>query len=200
MNRALNMLCAISTTLLVACAGPNISVKNEKTASAIGICGGGIDDGIKANIEAEYVKLKGRVDASFSRYVKTIFNANDVSDEKYKQYIACVLEMDRRQRADTARTEGGLICSERCKFIRISCNSRSQSVHSECIADQINGCLEDCDSRGIGYDQCRGRFCAWTKMGEEGRSFYTDRCNRNTEYLQQIAACSKSFEQCLSSC
>lgn len=87
--------------------------------SGISICGGGLESGVVATIEAEYRKQRGNLDAGFKQYVRTVLDANDVSEVKYKNYINCVLTIDKRERED----ENKQSCLSACDRPRIQCLS-----------------------------------------------------------------------------
>ena len=169
---------------------------SEESTSAIAVCGGGLSAGVSGAIEAEYERLTGGVDANFERYVKAILDANGATQEKYDSYLACVLEIDERQRADRSVSQ----CLGNCDSSSAGCELVTESVFNSCLKDRLDGCLRDCRRRGISRDECMGRMCSWTDMARQSRDYYTSICERNEDYRDQVDACVAQDTSCRNAC
>ena len=179
---------------------PSDSQQAQNDASAIGVCGGGLEQGIKTSIEAEYEKVTGRLDAGFSRYIKTVLDANGVSEAKYDKYIKCVLEIDKRQREKLSRYLKNQSCKNSCKTNKNSCEIKLSNEFDECISNQMSGCYRDCRRRGLSIDECRGKLCSWTDLDKKAKAFYTNVCNKKENYLELSSSCSGEFASCKTLC
>ena len=156
MNR-LALISPFLAFLLVSCGGSVVTQdgRDDLLHSGISICGGGLDTGVTATIEAEYEKYKGNIDAGFKQYVHAVLDANGVSEEKYELYINCVLTVDERDRI--SKEKAG--CKSSCDRSRNQCISDKESAYTQCIRKGKSSCLVQCAvvfnlSKSQCYDNC----------------------------------------------
>ena len=131
MNRTRTIVrtCSLLTVLmLVACARPSPLSSDPGSTSAIAMCGGGLDDGVTAAVEAEFERLSVRGITEFRRSVKAILNANDVSNEKYDRYIKCVLEIHRVRLEVESDHKEAEACKDRCTSLNDSCQANNRKT------------------------------------------------------------------------
>lgn len=194
------ILCSL--VLMTGCVRHPSLLEEVNEPSAIGQCGGGIKSGATAGIEAEYKKLElaGGIDANFERYVKSVLDANGVSDEKYNSYIACILIIDERRRSEKASMLQREMCTGACNNDKNSCDAESRQYFDLCIKDEMEGCYDDCRSHGISHNRCLGQHCAWTELPQWAKDFHINRCNRTDAYQEQITGCVVTNNTCRNEC
>ena len=140
MNRTRTIVrtCSLLTVLmLVACARPSPLSSDPGSTSTIAMCGGGLDDGVTAAVEAEFERLSVRGITEFRRSVKAILNANDVSNEKYDRYIKCVLEIHRVRLEVESDHKEAEACKDRCTSLNDSCQANNRKMFDVCISREL---------------------------------------------------------------
>ena len=180
--------------LLVSC--KTIDVKttdNNLLTSGISICGGGLDKGLSATIEAEYKKqkLKGNIDAGFKQYVHAVLDANGASEEKYERYINCVLEVDGRERKSKDKS----MCINSCDKNRTFCISDNEATYNQCIRKGQSSCMVQCATVfGLSKSQCVEN-CDMNKSHNIGQWEKNHGCISATNNQ-----CDISYNSCTSTC
>ena len=204
MNRTRTIVrtCSLLTVLmLVGCARPSLLSSDPGSTSAIAMCGGGLDDGVTAAVEAEFERLSVRGITEFRRSVKAILNANDVSNEKYDRYIKCVLEIHRVRLEVESDHKEAEACKDRCTSLDDSCQANNRKMFDVCISRELKGCIRHCKQIGLWpASECHARMCDWSSMSERAKEFHTQRCKLKEEYLEHTAECGSSYGQCVAAC
>lgn len=181
-----------SALLLVSCKTIDVKESNNKLlTSGIAICGGGIDRGVSATLEAEYEKQKGNIDAGFKQYVYAVLDANGASEQKYERYINCVLEVDQRER----KTKDKSMCIDSCEKSRNLCMSDNKATYNQCIRKGQSSCLVQCATVfGLSKSQCLDN-CDMTKTHNIGQWEKNHECISATNNQ-----CDISYNSCTSTC
>lgn len=184
---------SVFLSLLFSCAvGPTPQQRSDNfVRSGISVCGGGLDSGVSATIEAEYEKQKGNIDAGFKEYVHTILDANGASEQKYEKYINCILTIDERERI----THKSKQCKSDCNNAHVQCKKTIELEYLKCLRSGQAQCFRECKTKyKLSNSTCRQNCDTnepvnignWErKLGCDGSSF--SQCNQS--YSNCVTAC-----------
>lgn len=90
---------------LVSACSDNQTKISAPISSTIALCSAGLAEGTKAKVGAQYENSKGNIDADFFIYLRGMIDPNTISNEKYSEFVKCVLEVDKRIRPSATHTE-----------------------------------------------------------------------------------------------
>lgn len=189
----LTFIATLMTIFLVSCQGTVATVegRNDLLHSGISICGGGIDTGVTATIEAEYEKQKGNIDSGFKQYVRAVLDANGASEQKYEKYIDCVLQVDERER----QTRDRALCQSSCDRIKNQCISDKKSDYDQCIRAGHASCLIQCKTiYRLSKSECHEN-CNPNKSYNIGVWERNHGCKSANNYL-----CNADYQECIENC
>ena len=187
-----NIFILFLAILLVSCGSIDVKDNDNKLlTSGISICGGGLDKGVSATIEAEYEKQKGNIDAGFKQYVHAVLDANGASEQKYERYINCVLEVDGRERKSKDKS----MCRSSCDKNRTLCINDNKSTYNQCIRKGQSSCMVQCATvYGLSKSQCLSN-CDMNKSHNIGQWEKNHGCISATNNQ-----CDISYNSCTTTC
>lgn len=159
----------------------------------LALCAGGMEQGLSADLDAELKKNGGKVTSSFTQSAKgLIFNNPDInSSDKatmYNQYIQCIFKMQEKQAKADA-----------CTSVKQACMSVANTILKQCLRSQMQGCYNDCRYRGYPRDACISELCNYSRISDEAKDFYNNRCNVKEDYMDQESTCAEKYSECLTS-
>ena len=184
-----------SFLLLFACTEKesNLGGIGSGNVGDMAMCAGGMEQGLSSDLEAALQKSGGKVTASFTQSAKgLIFNNPDIaSSDKasmYSTYIECIYKMQDKQ----AKING-------CQSLKDSCMTTANTVFQQCIRSEMRGCFNDCRYRGFPRDACVLQLCNYSRMTEDSKDFYNDRCSVKEDYMNKESECAEIYSQCITS-
>lgn len=186
-----------SVIILISCANntdnPIGRPVDHNKVDQLALCAGGMEQGLSAELAAELEKTGGKVTTSFTEHAKgLIFSNKDIaSSDKaamYNKYIECIYKMQDQETKSIT-----------CASVKESCMTSANTIFKQCIRREMQGCYNDCRSRGFIKDACVLQLCNYNKMTQDSREFYNDRCSVKEDYMNQESECAEKYSQCLTS-
>ena len=183
---------ALATALVLgACAPAGTAVVDQAVSSTIAVCGAGLDQQTRLRIETAYeenLRFSAMVDVAAA--IRAMLDPNVGDPAKYEAYLNCVERIHER----TA-------CRRSCDALHASCKAETRKVFDLCIADEIDGCIDHCQTFGLwSKAECVTDLCNWDSMSEEARGFHHQRCSHRRGYIRQQAECGADLGECLADC
>lgn len=110
--------------------------------SGLAGCGGGVERKISAKLEADYNQLlmSGKIGTNFEDIIRTVFDTNGASDEKYQKYLSCFQTIDERNRQDYKRQQ----CLNSCEQTEKNILNQKTVEYEQCISKGHGRCYSEC--------------------------------------------------------
>ena len=179
---------------VAACASLDSVSPDGPATSAIAVCGGGLDRQVTAKVEAEYQNLRGSAIADVRKRISAILNTDDASAEKYRAYLECVVKTHERLLEAHA-------CPLRCQSLKDSCQAETKRRFDLCISQEIKGCVSHCKQFRIwSTAECVADKCNWASMSRKAKDFHTQRCRLKRSYIDHVAECESTYNDCRAEC
>lgn len=183
---------------------PSSSEYVDKSAgSKIAICGAGLEAGLASKLEAGFVNSSGANSIEFQTFVRSSIFAQQGIDSTSKQvmydsFLACVLEIDQRERLRKEKVERAKQCTSTCDAKRSTCVLRASSEYDSCLLQTQTKCKKECKRYwGLSPKQCE-RNCELSK----NKDYWTGlECDYEFESsLDDRDECQYEYSECKTTC